>query len=108
MNGGVMPPPGLYAGMFGAGNWQDEIVGPSPDKIGVHGPDVTQDIFGPVIQYVSCYKIFGANFGAMAVVPIANVAFDFPRLDVDTSSGLDLSQLWIVPIMLGWHHTDPM
>jgi hypothetical protein len=108
MNGGVMPPPGLYAGMFGAVNWQDKIVGPSPDKIVVDGPDVTQEVFGPVVQYVSGFKIFGADYGAMLVVPIANIAFDFPRLDLNDSSGLALSQLWVVPVMLGWHHTGPL
>jgi hypothetical protein len=108
MNGGVMPPPGLYAGMFGAVSWQDEIVGPAPNKTVVHGPSLTQDAFGPMVQYVSNFKIFGANYGAMAVIPVANIAFDFPRLDLNDSTGQALSQVWIVPVMLGWHHTDPL
>lgn len=108
MNGGVMPPPGLYAGMFGGFSWTDEVVGPAPDKTVVHGPSVDQQVFGPMVQYVSDFKIFGANYGAMAVIPVANIAFDFPRLDLNDSSGLALSQVWIVPVMLGWHHADPL
>jgi hypothetical protein len=108
MNGGVMPPPGLYVGMFGMGQWQDELVGPAPDKTVVHGPQLSQGAFGPIIQYVSGFKIFGADVGAMAVVPIANVVMDYPRLDLEDSSGAALGQLWIVPLMLGWHHTGPL
>jgi len=106
MNGGVLPPPGLYAGMWGNVNWQDEIVG--PDKKAVDGPDLTQEAFGPVVQYVSKFCIFGANYGAMIAVPIANVELDFPRLDLNGKTGLALSQLWVVPVMLGWHITDPL
>jgi len=103
---GYMPPPGLYAGMFGAVSWADEIVG--PDKNVVSGPDLTQYLFGPLVQYVSKFKLFGANYGALVAVPFANIAIDFPRLDVDDSTGVAMSQLWVVPVMLGWHIEDPL
>jgi len=78
--GGVMPPPGLYAGAFGGFTWADELVG--PDKNAVDGPSLNQHAFGPLVQYVSNFKLFGANYGALVAVPFANTAIDFPRLDV--------------------------
>jgi hypothetical protein len=104
--GGVMPPPGLYLGMFGAPSWADEIVG--PNKNAVDGPNLTQYPFGPLVQYVSKFCLFGANYGAAIAVPFTNVAIDFPRLDVNDSSSIALSQLWVIPVQLGWHLKDPL
>ena len=106
MKAGVMPPPGLYAGMFGWGNFADELVG--PDKNVIEGPELDQYAFGPLVQYVSNLCIFGANYGALVAVPFANTSIDFPRLDVDDSTGTAMSQLWVIPVMLGWHITDPL
>ena len=103
---GVMPPPGLYAGMFGGITWSDELVG--PDKNVIEGPELNQYIFGPLVQYVSKFCLFGANYGALVAVPFSNVAINFPRLDVDDSTGIALSQLWVVPVMLGWHLPGPL
>jgi hypothetical protein len=104
--GGVMPPPGLYAGMFGAFDWTDELV--DANKNVIPGPDLTQEIFGPLVQYVSPCKIFGANYGALVALPFANVRLDAPRLDVQGSTGIAASEIWVVPVMLGWHIEKPL
>ncbi len=103
---GVMPPPGLYAGMFGDITWADQLVG--PDKNAIDGPQVTQELFGPLVQYVSKFCLFGANYGAMVAMPFANVRLESPRLDIGGSTGIAASQLWVVPVMLGWHSDKPM
>ena len=107
MMAGTQAPPGLYVGMFGNVNWQDEIKGPNGN--GIHGPNLTQEIFGPLIQWVSPYKILGANYSAVVAIPFANFALDFPRLDNQgASTGLALSQLYVSPFQLGWHSDKPM
>jgi hypothetical protein len=107
MKAGTMEPPGLYAGMFGDINWDDEIKTGSGDTI--HGPKLTQEIFGPLLMYVSTFEILGANYGAMVVVPFANGRAEFPRFhDFNASTGLALSELWVVPFSLGWHLKDPL
>ena len=102
-----MPPPGLYAGMFGWGNfWADELVG--PDKNSVKGPELDQYAFGPLVQYVSNFCIFGANYGALVAVPFAEQHCSTPAPGRgDDSTGIAMSQLWVVPVMLGWHITTP-
>jgi hypothetical protein len=87
--------------MIGAITWADELV--LPDGSEVSGPTLTQYVFAPLVQYVSKFEILGANYSATVAVPFANIAVDFPRLDVDDSTGVALSQLWVVPFSLGWH-----
>jgi hypothetical protein len=106
LKGGTLPPPGLYAGMIGAVSWSDQLVG--PDKNAVDGPTLTQYVFGPVVQYVSKPTIFGANYSAAVLAPFANVRTDFPRLDVEDSTGTAFSQLWVNPVTLGWHIDKPL
>ena len=108
MMAGTQPPPGLYAGMFGNINWADEIKGPNGNSPVQHGPNLTQEIFGPLLQWVSPYKILGGNFGAVVAIPFANFAWDFPRLENVGSTGLALSQLYASPVQIGWHSDKPM
>jgi len=107
MMSGTQAPPGLYVGMFGNINWQDEIKGPNGNA--VKGPNLTQELFGPLLQYVSTFKILGGNYSAVVGIPFANFALDFPRLDNHgASTGLALSQLYVSPVQLGWHSDKPM
>jgi hypothetical protein len=106
LKGGTLPSPGLYAGMIGAVSWSDQLVG--PDKNAVDGPTLTQYVFGPVVQYVSKPTIFGANYSAAVFAPFANVRTDFPRLDVEDSTGTAFSQLRVNPLTLGWHIDKPL
>ncbi len=107
MKEGTMPPPGLYAGMFGAINWADELKTPDGDT--VHGPKLNQEIFGPLLMWVSSLKILGADYGAVVGIPFANFVLEFPRLhDFNASTGLALSQLYVIPFSLGWHIKEPL
>ncbi len=104
MMGGTMAPPGLYVGAFGSLNWADELKTAQGDTIS--GPDVNQTVFGPLLMFVSSDKILGANYGFVLGVPIANARIEFPRLDVVSETGYALSQLWVVPVSLGWHFSQ--
>jgi hypothetical protein len=107
MMAGTQPPPGFYVGAFGNVDWADDLKTGGGDTI--HGPKLTQEIFGPLIMWVSPYKIFGADFGATVAAPFANTRAEFPRLnDFGASSGIAFSQLYVVPISLGWHLKDPL
>jgi hypothetical protein len=104
---GTQAPPGVYAGAFGAVSFADEIKGPNGNA--VKGPDLTQEMFGPLVMYVSNFKILGGNYGAVMAVPFANFILDFPRLDNEgASTGLALSQLYVSPLQIGWHSDKAM
>ncbi len=107
MMAGTQAPPGLYAGMFGAFSWADQIKGPNGNS--VNGPKLSQELFGPLVMWVSCIKILGGNYSAVAAVPFANFLLDFPRLDnVGASTGLALSQVYVSPVQIGWHSNKAM
>src|SRR5439155_19093412 len=103
--GGTLPERGLYAGMLGAVSWSDKLVG--PDKNSIDGPNLTQYVFGPMIQYVSKFQLFGAHYSAAAMFPFANTRIEYPRLDADDSTSPAISQLWGSPLTLGWHTETP-
>jgi hypothetical protein len=107
MMSGTQAPPGVYAGMFGAVSFADQIKGPNGNS--VEGPELTQEMFGPLVMYVSDFKILGGNYGAVVGVPFANFLLDFPRLDnAGESTGLALSQLYVSPVQIGWHSDKAM
>jgi hypothetical protein len=109
MMSGTQAPPGLYMGMFGAIDWSDEVRGPNGNTPPVKGPTLTQELFGPLVMWVSPYKILGGNFGAVVGVPFANFRLDFPRIDNGgASTGLALSQLYVSPVQIGWHSDKAM
>ena len=99
--GGTTPPPGVYVGGFGYNLNTDELK--TPDGSALHGPEFNQWVFGLVAEVVTPWKVIGADYGAAVAVPWANIRMDFPRLGFDHSTGVGLSQLWVVPVMLGWH-----
>ena len=101
LKAGFTPPPGLYSGVIGAISWSDELVGPEGNA--TSGSTLTQYAFAPMVEYVSKFSLFGANYGAIVAVPFANIELSSPQLDVDDSTSMALSQLWVVPVMLGWH-----
>lgn len=107
MKGGTMAPPGIYAGVLGSLYNADQLRNEDGDAF--DGPNVNQSIFAPIVQYVSTFKIFGANYAATVAVPFANTRLEFPRLGLEGSTGsLALSQTWVVPVSLGWHIEKPL
>ena len=103
MKAGTQPPPGLYVGILGGINLSDELKGPNGNNVPSAGLNLTQNYFAPLVSWVTDLKIFGGNYAMAAAVPFTNVMTDFPLLQSSTSTGLGLSQLWIVPFSLGWH-----
>jgi hypothetical protein len=107
MMSGTQAPPGVYAGAFGAVSWADTIKGPNGNS--AEGPNLTQELFGPLVMWVSDFKILGGNYGAVVGIPFANFLLDSPRLDNGgASTGIALSQLYAVPVSIGWHSDKKM
>jgi hypothetical protein len=108
MMAGTMAPPGLYVGAFGGFNWADEFKTASGDSI--KGPNFGQEVFGPLILWVSDFKILGADYGALVGIPWSNTRLEFsrPTVEIAGSTGIGFSQLWVVPFSLGWHIKDPL
>jgi hypothetical protein len=48
-------------------------------------------------------KVLGGNYGFLLVVPLVSSELEFPRLGLQTGSGLGLADIYVQPINLGWH-----
>ncbi len=103
---GSQPQPGFYFGNIFYRYRTETIRNASGDRI-VFDPSQsgsqTINVHAPMMIYVSKAKIFGANYGMMAVVPLAKGALEAPALGVYEEASKGLADAYIVPLQLGWH-----
>ena len=103
---GSQPAPGFYAAAFYYRYGTDAVRNRNGDRLGFEVGDpsnLTVSAFAPILWYVSGAKVLGANFGVMAVLPLANIALEVPILDRASKTGTAIGDLYIQPVNLGWH-----
>ena len=105
---GSQPQPGFYAALFylryDADTIKDadgNIVRLSPSAPG----SIAVSAVAPLAWYVSKAKIFGANHGAMVVLPLANASIEAPAFAIGKTVDTSVSDLLLRPLDLGWHST---
>ena len=103
---GSQPAPGFYAALlylrYDADTIKDadgNIVRLSPGSPG----SIAFSAAAPLAWYVSKAKIFGANYGAMAVLPFANASIEAPAFALGQTIGTSVGDLLVRPLDLGWH-----
>ncbi len=106
LQSGSQPEPGFYASGFYfrydtdmVRNRDGEAVTFSPSDPGEMGLNA----FAGLLWYVSDAKILGANYGAMAVISLANAALAVPFLGLEQGIGTALADIYLQPVNLGWH-----
>jgi hypothetical protein len=103
---GSQPEPGFYFGNIFYRYRTETIRNAKGDRI-TFDPNQrgnqTINVHAPIVIYVSRAKIFGANYGMMAVVPLAKGALEAPALGVYEEASKGLADAYIVPLQLGWH-----
>jgi hypothetical protein len=106
MKSGTQPEPGIYiSNLFYRYN-TDTIKGPDGETVVLDptgsGKQTIQAGI-PIVTYITPLKIFGAHYGAMAVMPFANGSLEAPGLGLSEKASTGPSDLYVVPIQLGWH-----
>ena len=103
---GSQPAPGFYSALFYLRYDADTIKGkdgnivrPAPNTPG----SLAVSAVAPLAWYVSKSKIFGANYGAMVVLPFANASIEAPAFAVGETVDTSISDLLVRPLDLGWH-----
>jgi hypothetical protein len=103
---GSQPQPGFYAALFyyrydtdTIKNLSGDIVRPFPNSPGSIGLSAA----APILWYVGKAKLFGANYGAMVVLPWANGAMEAPAFTVGQTVPTSFADLLVRPLDLGWH-----
>jgi hypothetical protein len=103
---GSQPAPGFYAALFYFRVDTDTIkdadgntVRLAPDSPG----SIAINAAAPLLWYVSKAKIFGANYGVMAVLPWANASLEAPAFALSHTVDTSFTDMLVRPLDLGWH-----
>jgi hypothetical protein len=103
---GSQPSPGFYAALFyyrydtdTIKDLNGNVVRPFPSSPATIGLSAV----APILWYVGKAKLFGANYGAMVVLPWANGAMEAPAFTVGKTVPTSFADLLVRPLDLGWH-----
>ena len=102
LNAGMLPNPGFtYENM--EINYDTSTLNDSNGNAINPKPNLNLWVIENWLIYVPHAKVFGGNFGFIAIIPtIANASIDLSQLNkAGTTWGL--SDLWLQPFTLGWH-----
>lgn len=103
---GTQPAPGFYVGNIFYRYRTETIRNASGDRITFdpsRSGNQTINVAAPIVIYVSRAKILGANYGMMAVVPLAKGTLEAPALGIFEEASKGLADAYVVPLQLGWH-----
>lgn len=68
----------------------------------ITNPDLTMFLTGAGTNYVSDFKILGANYGATILLAFASNTIQGNNTNIDNS--LTFTDMYVQPIQLGWHN----
>jgi hypothetical protein len=103
---GSQPAPGFYISTIYYRYVTDTIVDRDGNKLALDPSGAASQTINagmPLFYYVTPKKVLGAQFGMMAVVPIASGALEAPGLQLSEEASIGLSDLYVMPAQLGWH-----
>jgi hypothetical protein len=103
---GTQPHPGLYVANLYYRYFTDSIKGPDGQPVILDPTQAgSQTIHAavPLVIYVSPKTFMGAHYGMMAVMPFANGSLEAPSLGLSESASTGPSDLYVMPVQLGWH-----
>ena len=103
---GSQPHAGLYVGNLYYRYFADTVKSPDGKTVvfdPAGGGSQTIHAAVPLFIFVSEKKLFGGNIGMMAVMPFANGALEAPGLGLSESASAGASDLYVMPLQLGWH-----
>jgi hypothetical protein len=103
---GTQPASGFYVAGFYYRYNTDTVKNRNGDRL-IFAPDspasLTVNAFAPLLWYVSKAKVLGAQYGVMAVLPVAKGVLDVPVLGLNSPTGTHMGDFYLRPIDLGWH-----
>jgi hypothetical protein len=103
---GTQPDPGIYVANAYYRYLTDAIKGPDGKTVAIDPTGSGQQTIQaemPLVIYVTKKKLFGANYGMMAVMPFANGSLEAPGIGLSEKANVGPSDAYIMPLQLGWH-----
>lgn len=99
---GSQPPPGIWVGLLYPNIDIDKL----RDRDGNEIPsnlDLDYHAIAPYLWWVSKTKVLGGNYSIFVAPSWANSSLEAPVLGVDSTTGIGFGDLYVQPIVLGWH-----
>jgi hypothetical protein len=101
LQSGTQAPPGLYVGNVVWVYPTDTIKDNNGNTVGQQRGSLTSTADVILVELVTNYKLLGAEVGFQAAIPFIKNRLQFNSLDVST--GFAFTDMFISPIVLGWH-----
>jgi hypothetical protein len=101
LQSGTQAPPGLYIGNVVWVYPTDTIKDNNGNNVGQQRASLTSTANVILVELVTNFKLLGANVGFEAAIPFIKNRIQLNSLDV--SSGFAFTDMFISPIVLGWH-----
>ena len=102
LSAGSQPPPGIWVGFLYPNLDIDALRDRDGDEIPSNF-DIDYHAIAPWLWWVSNTKILGGNYSIFVAPVWANSALEAPVLGVDSTTGIGFGDLYVQPIVLGWH-----
>ena len=108
LQSGTQAPPGLYLGNVVWVYPTDTIKDNNGNTVGQQRTQLTSTADVILVELVTNYKLLGANIGFQAAIPFIKNRLQLNSLDLNASFAF--TDMFISPIVLGWHRerTDIM
>jgi hypothetical protein len=103
---GTQPEPGFYVSSIYYRYRTDSLKDAQGKPLGLdptRTANQTIQAAMPLFYYVTPKKLFGANVGMMAVLPFGSGSLEAPGLGLSEEASKGLSDLYVMPLQLGWH-----
>lgn len=103
---GTQPAPGFYVSSIYYRYFTDTLKDPNGDRITLDPTGkASQAIHAgmPVVTFITPKKVLGASLGMMAVLPLASGSLEAPGFGLSEEASTGLSDLYVMPVQLGWH-----
>ena len=97
----TIPPPGFHYRMYNTYVDADTLTDKNGDELNV-GFDLTVFAQAHRFVWITKQKLFGADYGMSAIVPLISTDFNVDTLNIhDSETGL--GDIFIEPLVLGWY-----
>ena len=108
LKSGSQAPPGVYLTYFLYDYDSSKIVGQDGRELSLTNGEIQVFAHAPIFSVVTKKKIFGANYGAMIIPSVINLAIEAPRLTLNKGTSYGAGDLYVQPVNLGWQtkHAD--
>lgn len=99
---GTQPPPGFWVGLLYANLDIDTVRNRNGSEI-PSSLDLDYHAIVPYLWWVSKTKVLGGNYSIFVAPSWANSSLEAPVLGIGSTTGVGYGDLYVQPIVLGWH-----